>query len=97
MQTNQEANSALERRIDMSVALADIERKWMRLKRMARTVKMAGFRPSKVPLKIVAQTHGRRPVPKRSARRGRAFGEQVRDKTCVSRAIRASNPRGFER
>lgn len=81
MQTNQEANSALERRIDMSVALADIEKEVdARLKRMARTVKMAGFRPGKVPLKIVAQTHG---PQARSEAIGaaveRAFGEQVRE------------------
>ncbi|TAH40853.1 MAG: trigger factor [Betaproteobacteria bacterium] len=81
MQTNQEAKSALERRIDMSVALADIEREVdARLKRMARTVKMAGFRPGKVPLKIVAQTHG---PQARSEAIGaaveKAFGEQVRE------------------
>ncbi len=59
MQTNQEARSALERRIDMTVSMADVEKEVdARLKRMARTVKMPGFRPGKVPLKIVAQTHG---------------------------------------
>lgn len=81
MQTNQEARSALERRIDMSVTLADIEREVdARLKRMARTVKMPGFRPGKVPLKIVAQTHG---PQARSEAIGaaveKAFGEQVRE------------------
>ncbi|ATE59920.1 trigger factor [Thauera sinica] len=81
MQTNQEAKSALERRIDMSVALADIEKEVdARLKRMARTVKMPGFRPGKVPLKIVAQTHG---PQARSEAIGaaveKAFGERVRE------------------
>lgn len=81
MQTNQEGKSALERRIDMSVALADIEKEVdARLKRMARTVKMPGFRPGKVPLKIVAQTHG---PQARSEAIGaaveKAFGEQVRE------------------
>lgn len=81
MQTNQEARSALERRIDMSVTLADIDREVdARLKRMARTVKMPGFRPGKVPLKIVAQTHG---PQARSEAIGaaveKAFGEQVRE------------------
>lgn len=59
MQTDQETQSALERRIDMTVPMAEIEKDVeARLKRMAPTVKMAGFRPGKVPLKIVAQTYG---------------------------------------
>jgi trigger factor len=59
MQTNQESQSSLERRIDMSVPVAEIEKEVeSRLKRMARTVKMSGFRPGKVPMKIVAQTYG---------------------------------------
>lgn len=59
---NQEASSVaspLERRIDMTVALSDIDRAVdQRLKNLARTVKMPGFRPGKVPLKIVAQQYG---------------------------------------
>ncbi|MBW7859643.1 MAG: trigger factor [Rhodocyclaceae bacterium] len=59
MQNNQETQSALERRIDLSVPMAEIDKEVEeRLKRMARTVKMPGFRPGKVPLKIVAQTYG---------------------------------------
>lgn len=58
MQTNQETPSSLERRIDMSVAMAEINKEVeARLKKMARTVKMPGFRPGKVPMKIVAQTY----------------------------------------
>lgn len=58
MQTNQETPSALERRIDMSVAMAEINKEVdARLKKLARTVKMPGFRPGKVPMKIVAQTY----------------------------------------
>ncbi|HNI81214.1 MAG TPA: trigger factor family protein, partial [Rhodocyclaceae bacterium] len=57
MQTNQETVSALERRIDMTVPLADIEKDVeARLKQMARTVKMPGFRPGKVPFRMVAQS-----------------------------------------
>jgi len=49
----------LERRISMSVPLAEIERRVdERLKQMARNVKLAGFRPGKVPLKIVVQQYG---------------------------------------
>lgn len=49
----------LERRLTMAVATADIDRQVdERLKRLARTVRMAGFRPGKVPFKIVAQQYG---------------------------------------
>ena len=81
MQTNQEARSALERRIDMTVSMADVEKEVeARLKRMARTIKMPGFRPGKVPMKIVAQTHG---AQARSEAIGaaveQAFGAAVRE------------------
>src|SRR3954466_4789568 len=49
----------LERRVSMSVPVRDIEKQVdARLKQLARNVKMPGFRPGKVPLKIVAQTYG---------------------------------------
>ncbi len=81
MQTNEVTLGALERRIDMAVSQADIERDvGARLKNMARTVKMAGFRPGKVPLKIVEQTYG---PQVRSEVLGdaveRSFGEKVRE------------------
>lgn len=73
-------SSTLERRVEMTVTLADIERDIeQNLKRMSRTVKMAGFRPGKVPMKMVAQQYG---PQARSEAIGaaveRAFGEQVR-------------------
>ena len=56
---NVEELGALERRVSMSVPAEDIERKVdERLKQLARNVKMAGFRPGKVPLRLVAQTYG---------------------------------------
>jgi trigger factor len=59
MQTTIENLSALERRLTMAVPTADIEKQVdERLKRIARTVKMAGFRPGKVPMKLVAQQYG---------------------------------------
>ncbi|WP_018608807.1 trigger factor [Uliginosibacterium gangwonense] len=59
MQTNEVTLGALERRIDMAVSLADIEQGVAeRLKRLSRTVKMAGFRPGKVPMRMVEQTYG---------------------------------------
>ncbi|MCX8017194.1 MAG: trigger factor [Rhodocyclaceae bacterium] len=58
-QDNTAAASPLERRIDMVVALADIDREVeQQLKRIAKTAKMAGFRPGKVPMKLVAQAYG---------------------------------------
>ncbi len=49
----------LERRLSLSVPLAEIEKEVdSRLKRLSRTVRMAGFRPGKVPLKVVAQHYG---------------------------------------
>lgn len=49
----------LERRLVMAVPAADIDRQvGERLKRLARTLRMAGFRPGKVPLKLVEQTYG---------------------------------------
>ena len=81
MENNQETSSALERRIDMTVALADIEKDVeARLKRISRTAKMAGFRPGKIPMKIVAQTYGGQA---RSDAIGalveKAFSEKVRE------------------
>ena len=49
----------LERRIDLTVAIADLEREMEpRLKRMGRNLKMPGFRPGKVPFAIVKQQYG---------------------------------------
>lgn len=49
----------LERRVSMSVAVEQIDRQVdERLKQLARNVKMPGFRPGKVPMKLVAQQYG---------------------------------------
>ena len=59
MPANVENLGTLERRVSMSVPLQDIERQVeAKLKQLARSVKMPGFRPGKVPMKIVAQTYG---------------------------------------
>src|SRR5664279_6499816 len=83
MQTQEQitAPSALERRIDVIVALADVDREVeQRLKRMSKTVKMAGFRPGKVPFKMVAQTYGEQTRSEAvGAALDRAFGEKVRE------------------
>jgi trigger factor len=59
MAANVENLGTLERRVSMRVPLQDIERQVeAKLKQLARNVKMPGFRPGKVPMKIVAQTYG---------------------------------------
>ena len=59
MPANVENLGTLERRVSMRVPLQDIERQVeAKLKQLARNVKMPGFRPGKVPMKIVAQTYG---------------------------------------
>ena len=56
---NVETLGTLERRVSMSLPVEDIDRQVdERLKKLARNVKMPGFRPGKVPLKLVAQTYG---------------------------------------
>jgi trigger factor len=56
--TTAQANE-LERRVDLSIAIADVEKVMeQRLKRMGKNMKMPGFRPGKVPFHIVKQQHG---------------------------------------
>ena len=51
--------SALERRLSITVPATEIDSEVEnRLKRLSRTVKMHGFRPGKVPMKVVAQQYG---------------------------------------
>jgi len=59
MQTSIEALSRLERRLNMAVPAEQIDREVeQRLRKLSRTVRMDGFRPGKVPLKILAQHYG---------------------------------------
>ena len=59
MAVNVEQLGALERRLSMSVPAQDVDRQVDdRLKKLARNVKMPGFRPGKVPLKMVVQQYG---------------------------------------
>src|ERR687898_2399420 len=56
---NVESLGTLERRVSMALAADEIERKVdARLKKLAKNVRMPGFRPGKVPLKLIAQTYG---------------------------------------
>jgi trigger factor len=54
-----QAPSPLERHLTVSVPIAAVEAEISsRLKKLARTVKMQGFRPGKVPLKMVERQYG---------------------------------------
>ena len=79
--TTAQANE-LERRIDLSIAIADVEKEMeQRLKRMGKNIKMPGFRPGKVPFSIIKQQHGdqaRHEVL--SEELDRVFGETVTTK-----------------
>lgn len=58
-QAVQQNTSPLERHLTVSVPIAQIEAEIAtRLKKLARTVKMQGFRPGKVPLKMVERQYG---------------------------------------
>lgn len=59
MQQTIQSLGALERRVDLTVPAAAIEQEVKtRLAKLARNMKLPGFRPGKVPLKMVAQTYG---------------------------------------
>ncbi|MGE5712368.1 MAG: trigger factor family protein, partial [Betaproteobacteria bacterium] len=59
MQQTMDTPGALERRLDLTVPADAIEKEVQaRLAKLARSVKMPGFRPGKVPMKMVAATYG---------------------------------------
>ncbi|HWK60954.1 MAG TPA: trigger factor [Eoetvoesiella sp.] len=59
MQPVVETLSGLERRVDLVVSVADIEKEVQsQLKRVARTAKIQGFRPGKAPLALIERTQG---------------------------------------
>jgi trigger factor len=59
MAANVETLGTLARRVSMRVEMKEIEQQVdARLKKLARDVKMPGFRPGKVPLKLVEKTYG---------------------------------------
>ena len=85
MENTLETLGALERRLHVAVPIADIEgevRK--RLTRLARTVKVAGFRPGKAPLRMLDQQYGPQV-------RSDVITERVQ--TTLNDAIRAQNLR----
>lgn len=59
MGSNVENLGALERRFDITISLEKLQSEIdNRLQRLARTAKLHGFRPGKVPLKIITQMYG---------------------------------------
>src|SRR2546423_14015969 len=59
MAVNVETLDKLERKITLTLPASVIQSEVdSRLKRLARTVKMDGFRPGKVPMNVVAQRYG---------------------------------------
>lgn len=81
MQANLETLGGLERRLNVAVPLAEIETEVQsRLKHIGRTAKMPGFRPGKVPFKVVQQQYGaqvRQEVL--GATLEKSFGDAVRE------------------
>ncbi len=91
MAANVETLGSLERRLSMSVPIDEVERQFdERLKKLARGMKMAGFRPGKVPLKLVAQQYG---PQVRSEVIGDALQKRFSDAVKEANLKVAGNPR----
>lgn len=59
MATQLEQLGPLERRISLDVAAAEVQKEVSdRLRKLSRSVKMAGFRPGKVPMRMIEQSYG---------------------------------------
>ena len=98
MQANLENLGSLARRLSVAVPMAEIDREVdTRLKRLSRTVKMDGFRPGKVPLKVVAQQYGpqvRQEVLGDALQR--SFGEAVREQNLKVAGYPRFEPKPFD-
>jgi len=59
MQPEVQTLDGLQRRVEVSVAMADVEKQVKEeLKKVARTAKAPGFRPGKVPMSMLERSHG---------------------------------------
>jgi len=85
--------SSLERRLQLTVSIAEVEHEAQkRLQRISRSVKMPGFRPGKVPMKVVAQTYGAQAQSEAMNEViGRVYGHAV-----VEQKLRVAGPPSIE-
>ena len=91
MAANVETLGSLERRLSMSVPVDEVEKQFdERLKKLARGMKMSGFRPGKVPMRIVAQQYG---PQVRSEVIGDALQKRFSDAVKEANLKVAGNPR----
>jgi trigger factor len=91
MAANLATPGSLERSLSMSVPVDEVERQFEeRLKKLARGIKMSGFRPGKVPLKLVAQQYG---PQVRSEVIGDALQKRFSDAVKAQNLKVAGNPR----
>jgi trigger factor len=81
MQATLESTSNIERKLNISLPAQDVDSEVSnRLKKLAQTMKMHGFRPGKVPMKVVAQQYGSQVRQEVLADRlQKCFGDAVRD------------------
>lgn len=91
--TTAASTSALERRFQLSVTISEVEQEAQkRLAKISKTVKMPGFRPGKVPMKVVAQSYG-------AQAHSEAIGDVVSraySKAVVEQNLRVAGPPTIE-
>ena len=89
MQVSVETVSTLERRVKVVVPAAKIEQDVQaRIVKAARTIRMDGFRPGKVPMSLVQKRYG-------ESIRQEALGEIIRDSFYEAVTQEGINPAGF--
>lgn len=89
MQVSVETTSALERRMTITVPAARVDSEVNeRINKTARTVRMDGFRPGKVPLAVVKKRFG-------ASIRQEALGDLIRDTFYEAVTQEKLNPAGF--
>ena len=81
MATQIESTGQLERKLQMDVPVAEVKAEVdQRLRKLARTLKMPGFRPGKVPMKMVEQSYGAQVHAEELGDAvGKAFGSAVEE------------------
>ena len=96
-ETVQETNP-LERSIDLTVSAKELDAAMdVRLARMGKTLKIAGFRPGKVPAKVVKQQYGLQARDEAlNEIVGRAFGEAITQQNLKVAGYPRIEPKGDE-